>query len=160
MLIFVYLTSTPSLSLTAPTDGVKNLTVTSQSATQLQLSWQPPTTSACITTKYLVQYTVVNQDQCAELNVGPLDYAEVYQTMVVLSGVLVPHSTYTVFVSPMNDAGLGPVSEITVVTSDQGKSLLVARPVARGGAGGATQHPISSKRSTSSHKKGPKMGLS
>ena len=105
---------------TAPTDGIKNLTITSQSASQLQLSWQPPTASPCIATKYLVQYTVINQDQCAELNIGPRDYAEVYQTMVLLSGVLVPHSTYTVFVSPKNDAGLGPVTQVTAVTSDQG----------------------------------------
>ncbi|XP_072019232.1 phosphatidylinositol phosphatase PTPRQ-like [Amphiura filiformis] len=104
----------------APSDSVVNLTIASPSDTSLQLSWQP-STSSCPPNRYIIHYTFLNQDQCADVNIGPMYYTEVFQTAVLMSG-LVPYSSYKVSVTPKNDAGVGMVTEVEGRTEERAPS--------------------------------------
>ena len=101
---------------------VNLLNVTSRpSPSELQVTWQETTENNCRETRYHIQYKLLNQDQCLDIEeehtgwtgsfyvFGTKTYATLQQ--------LLPFSTYDVSVSAVNDEGQGVLSSITQRTN-------------------------------------------
>ena len=92
--------------------------MTSESPTELRVAWQPPQ-SFCMATSYLVQYELTYADQCTAVIVERVDYGVMYATFSVVTG-LIPYSTYSVYVTAMNEAGDGPTMRAEALTLERG----------------------------------------
>ncbi|XP_072041267.1 receptor-type tyrosine-protein phosphatase mu-like [Amphiura filiformis] len=95
---------------------ITGLTLASVSSSELRLTWQPTSeNNDCMETGYNVRYTLLNKDQCQEVeavaNNGSYSPSGTGFSST-LSGLL-PYSTYVLSVIAYNEAGSGePVIEI------------------------------------------------
>ena len=80
--------------------------------------WDVPI--ACSITDYRVEYELTNQDQCQETE----DPHRVLFGFVVLTKIaltdLLPYSTYTVYITPRNEVGLGVTASVYNTTQSMG----------------------------------------
>ena len=106
--------------VTAP-GSVQNLNTESISSRSWTVAWNQPTSNNCPTDNYLVEYELLNFDQCYEsVNLTTLFSANVTDTRITFINLL-PYSTYRVSVYSKNDIGKGPKVTIEGDTEESGK---------------------------------------
>ncbi|XP_072048531.1 uncharacterized protein [Amphiura filiformis] len=92
------------MGVLGPVQNIQTSTITSAEWTLL---WDEQIESKCATDEYFIAYALINMDQC-ESYTDPerISFGSVPDTMVEISG-LQAHSTYQVFIYPMNNFGIG-----------------------------------------------------
>ncbi|XP_072041054.1 receptor-type tyrosine-protein phosphatase F-like [Amphiura filiformis] len=90
--------------------------------TDITILWQAPTTH-CAVDRYIVEYRLVNRDQCQHVTDGDRLSAGEFTTLSATIRNLLPFSTYEVYVRAVNDFGEGlDGSIIRMTTSSQAPS--------------------------------------
>ncbi|XP_072027055.1 phosphatidylinositol phosphatase PTPRQ-like [Amphiura filiformis] len=80
--------------------------------------WDPPTAGLCPAEEYLVEYELINKDQCEDVtNSAIIMYGTVTDTETTLTGLL-PHSTYRVYVTARNSGGAAASQNIEIQTEE------------------------------------------
>ncbi len=99
---------------------VENLHTSEITSNSWILVWDEQTKSKCPTEEYIIQYALLNKDQCETYTDPDREPKETVQdTTVTISGLL-PHSTYQVFVYPKNGLWYGVELPHEDVTKDAG----------------------------------------
>ncbi|XP_072041090.1 uncharacterized protein [Amphiura filiformis] len=87
--------------------------------TDITIQWQAPTTH-CPVDRYIVEYRLVNRDQCQSITDSDRLSAGDFTTLSATIRNLLPFSTYEVYVRAVNDFGEGIEASILMTTSSQG----------------------------------------
>ncbi|XP_072041064.1 receptor-type tyrosine-protein phosphatase T-like [Amphiura filiformis] len=85
-----------------------------------RVQWTPSTSSPCQAEEYLVEYLLLNIDQCDLVSDSATEmYATVTDTEITLTGSsFLPHSTYRVYVTAKNSGGAAGFKNIDIQTED------------------------------------------
>ena len=93
-------------------------------ATTLTMAWDPQDLNPCPTNDYVVEYALLNKDECEDFdNSERILFGYVTDEFVVITGLYL-RSTYQVFVYPRNGLGDGVEMSLTSVTEGSGKICL------------------------------------
>ena len=115
---------THRLSLPVP-EPVSELYVEPQGPEAFHISWRPPVNNPCPIANYVIMYSLVNREQCEEIE-PDLDIHDVVTTdqMYILRD-LEAYSTYSVNVMAETEAGVGDALTINKNTTNDGISFLL-----------------------------------
>ena len=99
---------------------MQNLTTEEIKSDSLTLSWSFQNEIACQPDEYSVEYELIVRDQCETL-VDPERFVHgiLPDTSVKITG-LAAHSTYTMYIYPINNNRLGEETSITEQTAESG----------------------------------------
>lgn len=93
--------------------------------TELSASWVKQTRTPCPVDNYIIEYQLLNQDQCQQDGLPDrTTYGTVDNTEVTLEQ-LIPYSTYRVYVIAVNGAGKGNETSEIQMTSEIGEFSLL-----------------------------------
>ena len=99
---------------------VTSLVSNKTTSTSWTLSWKEQAESSCETDYYIVEYTIINKDQCQEVYPPTWkEYGNITDTKVTILG-LDPYSTYEALVYASNSYGAGKSSSISDQTTESG----------------------------------------
>ncbi|XP_072048335.1 uncharacterized protein [Amphiura filiformis] len=107
------------IGVLGPVQNLQTNVITSDTWTLL---WDEQVESKCATDEYSIEYALINMDQC-ESYTDPerISFGTVPDTTVEISG-LQAHSTYQVFIYPMNNFGIGEERSFEDTTRDSAPS--------------------------------------
>ncbi|XP_072048542.1 receptor-type tyrosine-protein phosphatase F-like [Amphiura filiformis] len=103
-------------------EPVQNLQTSAITSGTWTLLWDADIGSKCKADEYFIEYALINMDQC-ETYTDPMrtSFGRVPDTTVEIDG-LQSHSTYQVYVYPMNDFGTGEERQLEDSTKDSAPS--------------------------------------